>query len=132
MAYRKISDDFADDQIEELIHRLEEGEDMASICSDPRMPSVSTFWRWSKADDDLAKRIVCAREIGYYIRADKAVADAKAAKDGATGRLAFDAERWRLSKLSNAFADKVKHVGGDEGDAPIRFTGLDLNIIDPA
>jgi hypothetical protein len=118
MAYRAISDDFAEDVIEELVERLEQGDDMAAICSDPRMPSVSTFWRWSQADDELGKRIVRAREVGYYIRADKAVAEAKAAKDGATGRLAFDAERWRLSKLSRAFADKIVHAG-DEG-APLQ------------
>ena len=105
------SDDFAEDVIEELITKLEQGDDMAAICSDPRMPAVSTFWRWSKGDDELAKRIVRAREVGYYIRADKAVADAKTAEDAATGRLAFDAERWRLSKLSRAFADKIVHAG---------------------
>jgi hypothetical protein len=118
MAYRAISDDFAEDVIEELLTRLERGDDMAAICADPRMPSASTFWRWSQTDDELGKCIVRAREIGYYIRADKAVADAKAAKDGATGRLAFDAERWRLSKLSRAFADKIVHAG--DGDAPLQ------------
>jgi hypothetical protein len=93
---------------------------MASICRDPRMPSASTFWRWTKADDDLGKRIVGAREVGYYIRADEAVERAKTAEDATKGRLAFDAERWRLSKLANAFSDKVRHVGGDDGDNPIQ------------
>jgi hypothetical protein len=130
MAYRQITDDFAEDVIEELIERLEKGDDMAAICSDPRMPSVSTFWRWSKEDDDLGKRIVRAREIGYYYRADLAVKAAKEAKDAGKGRLAFDAERWRLGKLSNAFADKVKHVGGDEGDNPIAITGFDIKFVD--
>jgi hypothetical protein len=130
MAYRQITDDFAEDVIEELITKLEQGEDMASICSDPRMPNASTFWRWSKADDELASRIVCAREIGYYYRADLAVKAAKEAEDAGKGRLAFDAERWRLGKLSNAFADKVKHVGGDEGDNPIAFTGFDIKFVE--
>lgn len=127
MAYRKIDEAFADEVIEEMIARLEKGDDMAAICTDPHMPDVSTFWRWSKADDELANRIVRAREIGYYFRADLAVKAAKEAEDAAKGRLAFDAERWRLGKLSNAFADKVKHVGGDEEDAPIRTeTKLDM------
>lgn len=55
-----------------------------------------------------------------FVRAERAVEEAKAAKDAALGRLAFDAERWYVGKLSNAFADKVRHVGGDEGDAPIQ------------
>jgi hypothetical protein len=132
MAYRQIDESFAEDVIEEMIAKLEQGDDMAAICSDPRMPSVSTFWRWSKEDDELGKRIVRAREIGYYYRADLAVKAAKEAEDAGKGRLAFDAERWRLGKLSNAFADKVKHVGGDEGDNPIAITGIDIRIIDPA
>lgn len=118
MAYRSISDDFAEDVIEDLIAALERGEDMAAICADKRMPSVSTFWRWSQRDDELAQRIVRARELGYYVRADNAVNEAKTAADPAKGRLAFDAERWRLSKLSRAFADKVVHAG--DADAPIQ------------
>lgn len=129
MAFRQITDDFAEDVIEELLARLETGEDMASICRDQRMPNASTFWRWSKQDDELASRIVRAREIGYHVRADRAVEDAKCAKDAALGRLAFDAERWRLGKLCNAFSDKVKHVGGDEGDSPIAFTGFDIRFV---
>ena len=125
MAYRDI--DFADDVIEDLIAKLEEGDDMAAICADKRMPSVSTIWRWSKADDELAKRIVRAREVGYYMRADKAVQAAKDAEDPAKGRLAFDAERWRLSKLSRAFADKVVHAG--DPDAPAALT---VNIVKPS
>jgi hypothetical protein len=113
------SEHFADDQIDELLKRLADGESMRSICSDRRMPNRSTVDRWAKGDDDLAASIVRAREIGYYQAADKAVEDAKAAKDAALGRLAFDAERWRLSKLARAFQDKVTHVGGDESDNPI-------------
>ena len=108
MAYRPIADDFAEDVIEELIAGLEQGRPMNEVCADKRMPSVSTFWRWAQGDDDLAKRITHAREAGYLVRAEKAVADAKIAKDGATGRLAFDAERWMLGKLSNAFSDDKK------------------------
>lgn len=131
VAYRQITEEEAEQVISDLIERLEQGDDMDAICSDKRMPDVSTFWRWSKGDDELANRIVRAREIGYYVRADKAVKAAKEAVDASLGRLAFDAERWRLGKLSNAFADKVKHIGGDEGDPAIRFTGIELTVVDP-
>ena len=36
------------------------------------------------------------------------VASAKIAEDAGKGRLAFDAERWYLGKLSNAFSDDKK------------------------
>lgn len=106
--------DFADDVIQELLAALREGKSMREICRDKRMPDRETVSRWAKGDDALAASIVCAREAGYYARAEQAVEDAKNATDAARGRLAFDAERWHLSKLSRAFADKVVHAGDPE------------------
>lgn len=106
--------EFADDVIEELLAALREGKSMREICRDKRMPDRETVSRWAKGDDELAASIVRAREAGYYARAEQAVEDAKNATDAARGRLAFDAERWHLSKLSRAFADKVVHAGDPE------------------
>jgi hypothetical protein len=111
MAYHN---DFAEDVIEELLQQLREGKSMREICTDKRMPDRETISRWAKGDDELAANIVRARETGYHARAEQAVENAKAAKDAALGRLAFDAERWHLSKLCRAFADKVVHSGDPE------------------
>ena len=108
MAYKKYDTEFADDVISELLDRLSDGQSMAAICSEKRMPDQSTIWRWSKADDELAKDIARAREVGYFTRAERAVLAAQTADDAAKGRLAFDAERWYLGKLSNAFSDNKK------------------------
>jgi hypothetical protein len=108
MAFKRYDTDFADDVIVEMLEKLANGQSMASICSDNRMPDQSTIWRWSKADDELAKDIARAREVGYFTRGERAVEEAKAAIDPAKGRLAFDAERWYLGKLSNAFSDDKK------------------------
>lgn len=113
------SGDFADDVIYELLEALREGRSMREICTDKRMPSRDTIMRWAKGDDELAANIVCAREVGYHARAEQAVADAKVAKDAALGRLALDAERWHLSKLCRAFADKVVHSG--DPDQPVNM-----------
>jgi hypothetical protein len=102
---------FEQDIIEELLERLRNGDSMRSICADQRMPDRETVRRWSDADDALAASIARARDVGYHDRAERAVENAKEAKDAGLGRLAFDAERWYLSKLSRAFADKVTHVG---------------------
>ena len=110
--------DFAEDVIVELLASLREGRSMREICKDPRMPDRETVSRWAKGDDELAANIVRAREAGYYARAEQAVEDAKSAKDASLGRLAFDAERWHLSKLSKAFADKVVHAGDE--DSPLQ------------
>jgi hypothetical protein len=75
----------------------------------------ATIDRHENACEDFASRIARARRIGYDARAEKAVADAKAAEDAAKGRLAFDAERWILSKIDPArYGDKqqVEHAGG--------------------
>ncbi len=111
-------DDFADDVIVELLTSLREGKSMREICADKRMPDRETVSRWAKGDDELAANIVRARESGYHARAERAVEEARAAKDAGLGRLAFDAERWHLSKLCKAFADKVVHTG--DPDEPVR------------
>lgn len=116
MAFR---DDFAEDVIEELLAFLRDGRSMREICTDKRMPDRGTVHRWAEADDELAANIRRAREVGYHARAEQAVADAKAATDAVKGRLAFDAERWHLSKLSRAFAEKVVHAG--DPDEPMNM-----------
>ncbi len=106
---------------EEILKRLTEGESLSSICRSENMPAWSTIHSWMEDDDNLRGQIMRAREAGYHFRAEKAIQEAKSASDAGLGRLAFDAERWYLGKLSNAFSDKVKHVGGDADDAPIRM-----------
>lgn len=34
-----------------------------------------------------------------------------------------------LAKLLGMLSEKVKHVGGDDGDAPISFTGFDIKFL---
>lgn len=111
MAYRRIEPgEFTEAIIEELLDRLSHGESMKEICSDPRMPDRETIRRWAERDDELAASIMRARECGYLERGEKAVEDAKNAIDPVKGRLAFDAERWYLGKLSRAFAEKPVQV----------------------
>lgn len=103
--------------VEELLEQLRDGKSMREICADDRMPSRETVRLWMEADDDLALAITHAREVGYFDRAERAVEDAKLASDPARGRLAFDAEKWFLGKISKAFADKTV-IAGDK-EAPL-------------
>lgn len=79
------------------------------------MPAWSTVHDWMDKDEAFAGQVMRAREAGYHKRATDAVAEAKNAADPAKGRLAFDAERWYLGKLSNAFSDnkpkQLEHSG---------------------
>lgn len=122
MAHRE----FEEDVIEELLEKLADGKSLVAICDgDSRMPTRRTVQNWANRDDELAQRILEAREVGFFARAERAVADAKCAKDPIAGRLAFDAERWYLGKLSNAFRDKpvaigtFVGVGGDDAFAAV-------------
>jgi len=89
----------------QIIDRLAKGESLSQICTDADMPCRYTVQGWQDADEDFNLAVTRAREIGYELRADRAVMEAKTADDAAKGRLAFDAERWYLGKLSNAFSD---------------------------
>lgn len=114
-----------------IIDRLADGESLSSICRDPAMPAWSAVHNWMDADDGFSGRIMRAREVGYQVRADRAIEAAKSAEDAALGRLAFDAERWYLGKLSNAFADKQKHEHSGPDGSPIAFTGMEVTFVDP-
>lgn len=90
---------FQDDQVEEMLKRMREGETLTSIAGDPRMPSIDTMNRWEAEQDERGAAITRARADGYTSRAEKALADAETAEDAALGRLAFDANRWFLGKM---------------------------------
>lgn len=113
MAYRE----FQDDQIEEMIRRLADGEPMALVAKDRRMPSYESMHRWQEdKENEIGRRIARARAQGYQLRAAQAVQKAAEANDPARGRLAFDAERWYLSKMDpSKFGDKVALTDNDGG-----------------
>ena len=109
-----MGSDWSDDQIEEMLSRMAEGETITSIAADPRMPGYTTIWRWENAGDNLAGRITRAREMGFVARAEKAVERAQSAADPVKGRLAFDADRWFLGKMCpKRFGEKqaIEHSG---------------------
>lgn len=112
---------------ETVVERLAGGESLSAICRTDGMPNRSTIQRWQDDDKAFDAAVTRAREIGFETRADKAVEDARSAPDPAKGRLAFDAERWYLGKLSNAFSDnkpqshKVEH---DLTDRARKWLGL--------
>ncbi len=110
---------WSDDQLDEMIRRMGEGETLTSISSDARMPSMASMMRWEEEQDtDLGARITQARARGWTARAEIAVEAAKVAEDAAKGRLSFDAERWFLGKMHpKKFGDKTLH--GSDPDNPL-------------
>jgi hypothetical protein len=93
------------DQRETILGRLAEGQSLSAICRDDDMPNRATVQRWQNDDAEFDAAVTRAREDGYQLLADRALLEAMTAEDAAKGRLSFDAHRWYLGKLSNAFSD---------------------------
>jgi hypothetical protein len=97
-----------------ILTELEQGRSLLSICKDEGMPSARTVQRWQNDDEEFDVAVTCARENGFHYLAEQARIRAQTADDAAKGRLAFDADRWYLGKLSNAFSDnkaqKLEHT----------------------
>jgi len=88
-----------------VLDQLRAGDSLSSICRLDGLPNRCTVQRWQDDDATFDAAVTRAREVGFEARADRAVEAAKAATDASLARLAFDAERWYLGKLSNAFSD---------------------------
>lgn len=93
------------DKREAIIAGLAAGKSLSEICRADDMPSRETVRLWQLNDEAFDLAVTRAREEGFHDRAEQALLDAKTATDPSKGRLAFDAERWYLGKLSNAFSD---------------------------
>ena len=110
-----------------ILAELETGRSLLSICKDDGMPNRSTVQRWQNDDADFDAAVTRAREDGYHYLAEQARIRAQTAEDAAKGRLAFDADRWYLGKLSNAFSEnkpqKLEHTH-DLSDEAKAWLGL--------
>jgi hypothetical protein len=116
----------SDDVRQIIIDELEKGRSLLSICRDDGLPDRRTVQRWQTDDDAFDAAVTRAREDGFHFLAEQARIRAQTAEDAAKGRLAFDADRWYLGKLSNAFSDNKaqehKHSGG------IELKGIELRF----
>lgn len=64
--------DWADDQIEELLNRIADGEPLRTICKDPRMPSKSTVYNWLDDEkSEFAGRFRARKRIGVHTLAEE-------------------------------------------------------------
>lgn len=115
--------EFTPEIANEICERLAEGESLRTICQDDDMPSRSTVRLWRGSSPEFSAQYAHAREFQAETYAEKIVDDALVATDAALGRLRMDALKWAASKLApKKYGDKIAHVGGDEGDAPIRHS----------
>lgn len=110
--------EFADDVIEELLSRTEQGEPLSRVCADKRMPSRGSVYSWLESDKSFADRFHAARARGVHALTEEclAIADlpSKDAVEAADKRIRIDT-RLRLAGkwLPSIYGDKidVKHSG---------------------
>lgn len=127
--------DFTPEIADRICERLADGESLRAICSDDDMPATSTVCRWLANNEAFQEQYTHARELQADALFDDclAIADGttlKAKEDVQDRRLQIDTRKWMAGKLKGKYSDKIKHVGGDEGDAPIRtVTGIEWNIV---
>lgn len=121
------------DQRETILELLAEGKSLSAICRMDGMPDRRTVQRWQDADAEWDAAVTCAREDGYQLLADKALVDAADCEDASKARLLFDARRWYLGKLSNAFSDDKtrKHELAGPGGGPIAVSKVEWAVVDP-
>jgi hypothetical protein len=115
--------------LQEVYKRMAEGESLRQICMDENMPARSTVNLWI-IEDGNSDNYARAKEIraDLYFEQILEIAD-DTGKTPEDRRIAIDARKWAAGKLHGKYSDKVKHVGGDEGDSPIAFTGFDVRFV---
>lgn len=109
-----------------------DGKSVDDICASDDMPNASTVYRWL-IDVEKCEEYARAKAVRAERLADKVVTTAE--NTGLTPddrRIRIDAYKWAAGKLYGKYSDKVKHVGGDDDDAPIRTeskTTLDVGSL---
>lgn len=107
-----------------------EGKSVEEICSAKDMPDDSTIYRWL-VDDEKCEEYARAKAVRADRLAHKVIVTAEDEElKPDDKRVRIDAYKWYAGKLSGKYSDKVKHVGGDDDDAPIRTenkTALDVS-----
>ena len=130
--------DFTPEIANEICERLAKGESLREICSADRddfLPCERTVYRWLEGKEDWAaefrQQYARAREGQADSKFDAAWEIAKAAttEDVQVRRLQVDTLKWQVGKLApKKYGDKVAHVGGGEGDEPIK-TALTVTFV---
>lgn len=129
--------DFTQEIADAICAGLADGLSLRGICLQDEMPSTSTVCRWLASNEAFREQYAHARELQADALFDdcQAIADRAhplAGEDVQDRKLQIDTRKWMAGKLKGKYSDKVKHVGGDDDDAPIRFTGIEITVVDPA
>jgi len=126
---------------EDLLRWIADGKNLRVWCREPGRPSWHTVYRWKHENEDFARRLAHARDLGHDAMAHELillveqpvatydVTDAKGnvvaermdPVDVQRRRLEVDAKLKLLACWSNRYSDRVR-VGGDADAPAIKMT----------
>lgn len=122
------------EQLDTICERVANGISFRAACRELKLDE-GTARSWLNVDGREVERarVKAARDLGCDAMADQCIeiADRKDLTPNER-RVMVDTRLRLMGKWNQAYSEKVKHVGGDAGDAPIRFAGIDITIIDPS
>jgi hypothetical protein len=107
---------------EEVLRRMEGGENISDICADPAMPSWPTLIKWRRTNEDFSTQYARARQSSAEALEYRALDEAYRAtpENAHAARLVVDTIKWSAAKRDPAkYADKQLHTGPD-GQSPIQ------------
>jgi hypothetical protein len=101
---------------DEICERLGNGEPLAQICRDEKMPSLSTVYRWQEEREDFSGNIARARDAGYdHIATDGLMIVDDVDEDPASRRVRADYRLKLLAKWdAKRYGDKLDLTSGGE------------------
>lgn len=117
------------EQLTDICDKLAEGQSLKAICEETDICERSVYRRL-RDDEAFSREYARARKTWADSQLEVIIAVSKDVDLGADHkRVQIDTLKWAMGKLNGKYSDKMKHVGGDDGDEPIKFTGFDVNFV---
>jgi len=133
MAERGGPSEYTEETAKAICDRLAAGERLRAICEDKDTPAERTVYQWLARHEIFAQEYARARKTWADAQIEEIIAVSKDTELKADDkRVQIDTLKWAMGKLNGKYSDKLKHVGGDEDDAPIRIAGIERTVVDPA
>lgn len=113
VAERRLTDPYPPEVAQAIVERLEAGEFLNDICAEQGMPDPSTFRRWKRADEELARQCARARVEAAVVDEQKVAELAAKVIAGEiepeAARVAINAHTW-LAKVRapRVYGDKLE------------------------
>lgn len=129
MAGRGRPTTYDPDVMDRILERIEDGEALRVICSEPGMPSRGAVRNWIDAIEGLKARHEHARARGLEViaeqvitLADEQIITERGDDNVARSKLMIESRKWTLSKLApKIYGDKTAHevTGADGAPLPV-------------